>query len=232
MRVKHKQDYWDVQTQVENQFIETHKRERIAKLNYDMIKWRTQICNISWMTTKKMVKLQERETKLLDTMKYKDIAENKRKLTNKYMLDAMQLESRRWPKLNDLDNSITTHFLLPQTVLNYAEYQEKLQRLAFYAEQGDNEAMQKILDKEDVMHKKNSFLQPVFRDIKSTIKHMTYTPEYKLLREYIMTRQKILNKYSGESSKAQDDLAELKQLYAKLLKNQRLRMQANSGHAL
>jgi len=34
----------------------------------------------------------------------------------------------------------------------------KLQRLAFYAEQGDNEAMQKLLDNEDVIAKKNTFL--------------------------------------------------------------------------
>jgi hypothetical protein len=50
------------------------------------------------------------------------------------MLDAMVIESRRWPKLDDLDKSISTNIILPQTVLNYAEYQEKLQRLAFYAE--------------------------------------------------------------------------------------------------
>ena len=64
----------------------------------------------------------------------------------------------------------------------------KLQRLAFYAEQGDNEAMQKLLDKEDVMQKKNSFLQPLYRDLKSAIKHMTYSEEYKIMREYLMNR--------------------------------------------
>ena len=101
------------------------------------------------------------------------------------MLDAMQIESKRWPKLNDLEKSFSTAYIMPQTVLNYTEYQEKIQRLAFYAEQGDNEAMQKLLDKEDVMAKKNSFMQPIFRDIKTTIKHMTYTPEYKLMREYM-----------------------------------------------
>ena len=79
-------------------------------------------------------------------------------MENKYMLDALEMESRRWPKLNDLDKSITTNIVLPQTILNYSEYQLKLQRLAFYAEQGDNEAMQKILDKDDVIQKKNIHL--------------------------------------------------------------------------
>lgn len=58
----------------------------------------------------------------------------------------------------------------------------KLQRLAFYAEQGDHDSMQKLLDKEDMISKKNSFLQPLYRDLKTTIKHMTYSEEYKTMR--------------------------------------------------
>ena len=188
MRKIHKDEYWMLQTQVENKYLETYKQERIDKLSYDMTKWRTQICNISLMTKNKMEALQDREDRILERMRRKDIADGKRKLMNRYKLDAMQLESRRWPKLNDLDNTISTQFLLPQTILNYAEYQDKLQRIAFHAEQGDYEAMQKLLDKEEVMTKKNSLLQPIYRDIKVTIKHMTYTPEYKLMREYIKNR--------------------------------------------
>ena len=231
VRKQHKKDYWDMQTQVENKYLEQHKQQRITKLTDDMIRWRTQICNISWMTDKKIKYLQERENRILGIMHFKDIGENRRKLTNRYMLDAMQLESRRWPKLGDLDNSVTSQFLLPQTVLNYTEYQDKLQRLAFYAEQGDNEAMQSILNKEEAMEKKNSFLQPLFRDIKTKIRHMTYTPEYKILREYVKTRRQIEAKY-GTSSRAKHDLKELNELYASLLRNQRLRMRANSGYKL
>ena len=111
-----------------------------------------------------------------------DIAEGKRRLENRYKLDAMTIDSRRWPKLGDLDNTIATNVLLPQTILNYGEYQMKLQRLAFYADQGDNEAMQKLLDKEEVMTKKNSFLMPLYRDLKTNIQQMTHSEEYKLMR--------------------------------------------------
>jgi len=124
-------------------------------------------------------------------------------MENRYMLDAMVIESRRWPKLDDLDKSISTNIILPQTVLNYAEYQEKLQRLAFYAEQGDNEAMQKVLDKEEVITTKNGFLQPLYRDIKTAVKHMTYTPTFKLMREYLRNRQLILEALPEGSAKAE-----------------------------
>jgi len=171
------------------------------------------------MTEKKFAYLQEREDKILDTMRNHDIAEGKRRLENKYKLDAMTIDSRRWPKLDDLDNTIATNVILPQTVLNYADYQNKLQRLAFHAEQGDHEAMQKLLDKEDVMAKKNSMLQPLYRDLKTTIKHMTYTSEYKVMRQYVRNRALILNALPEGSSKATDGLKALETQYAKLLRN-------------
>jgi len=48
--------------------------------------------------------------------------------------------------------------MLPQTVLNYTEYQEKLQRLAIYADQGNEEAMQEVLDNKNIMARKNKLL--------------------------------------------------------------------------
>lgn len=89
-----------------------------------------------------------------------------------------------------------------------------MQRLAFYAEQGDFEALQKLMDNEEIMKKKNHFLQPIYRDLKTLIRHMTYTEEYKLMREYTYNRQLILNAIDEESEKAQDGLKELKAQYA------------------
>jgi len=60
--------------------------------------------------------------------------------------------------------------------------------------------MQKLLDKEDVMDKKNLLLQPLFRDLKSIIKHMTNTEEYKILKEYMDCRQLILYNTPAESA--------------------------------
>lgn len=89
--------------------------------------------------------------------------------------------------------------VLPQTILNYGEYQRKLQRLAFHAEQGDFEAMQKLMDNEEMMKKKNEFLQPIYRELKSIIRHMTYTEEYKLMREYTYNRQLIIKAIDEDS---------------------------------
>ena len=97
--------------------------------------------------------------------------------------------------------------------------------MAFYAEQGDHESMQKLLDKEDVMEKKNIFLQPIFRDLKSIIKHMTFTDEYKILKEYIDNRNLLVDNFSEQSDKTKEALRLLEQEYAKLLRNQKKNLQ-------
>ena len=68
--------------------------------------------------------------------------------------------------------------------------------------------MQKLLDKEEVIEKKNVLLQPIFRDFKSCIKHMTYTDEYKLLQEYLDNRTLILRQFGSQhsSSRCQEGL--------------------------
>jgi hypothetical protein len=52
--------------------------------------------------------------------------------------------------------------------------------------------MQKLLDKEEIMEKKNMLLQPIFRDIKSAVKYMTYTDEFKILKEYVDNRNLLI----------------------------------------
>lgn len=83
--------------------------------------------------------------------------------------------------------------------------------------------MQKLLDKEDVMEKKNLLLQPIFRDLKSAIRHMTFTEEYKLMKEYIDNRNLIISQFGNttESEKCQEGLKLLEKEYARLLKRQR-----------
>ena len=52
-----------------------------------------------------------------------------------------------------------------------------------------------FLDKEDVIEKKNVFMVPLFRDLKSTIRHMTNTEDYKILKDFTTNRNIILANY-------------------------------------
>jgi len=90
--------------------------------------------------------------------------------------------------------------------------------------------MQKLLDKEDVIEKKNVLLQPVFRDLKSAIRHMTYTDEFKVIKEYLDNRAILIKEFGGEESqKCQEGLKLLQQEYARLLHTQKQALKENPG---
>lgn len=59
-------------------------------------------------------------------MQMRDLKNTKKAMENKLMLDAMQIDSRKWPTLYDLNTKIDENVILPQTILNYGEYQNKL----------------------------------------------------------------------------------------------------------
>ena len=54
-----------------------------------------------------------------------------------------------------------------------------------FAEMGNLDAMQEVLDNQLILEKKNELLQPIFRDLKSQIRHMSFTPEYEIMRDYV-----------------------------------------------
>ena len=233
-RKVHLKEYWERQTQVENTYLERYQTERIAKQRRDLDKWRTAICNISMHTKRQMNDLKKKEQDLLHKMRVRDLNETKRAMDNRLMLDVMQVDSRKWPTLGDLNQKVDENVVLPQTILNYGEYQQKLQNLAFFAEQGDHESMQKLLDKEDVMEKKNVLLQPIFRDLKSAIRHMTYTDEFKIIKEYLDNRTTILQQYGNqpESESCKEGLKSLERQYSMLLRNQKQHIKSDPNRKL
>lgn len=101
-------------------------------------------------------------------MRMMDIKLLRNQMDKKLQLDAMQIESQHtWPTLGNLDERINEHVVVPQTILNFEEYQDKLQKLAMLAEQGDHKRMQSLLDNSRAIERKNELLQPIFRDLKA-----------------------------------------------------------------
>ena len=126
LRKKHLKEYWERQTQVENAYLDKFREERMAKQKRDLDRWRTSICNIALHTKKQITELQQKENRLLQKMKIRDLYDTKKKMENRMMLDVMEIDSRKWPTLLDLNTKVNENVVLPQTILNYGEYQKKL----------------------------------------------------------------------------------------------------------
>jgi len=99
-----------------------------------MDRWRSHICTTSLSTKNKIKYLEKKAEKTLENMRMQDIKNTRMKLENRNLLEAMERETKRWPSLDNLDKTVTENFILPHTILNFGEYQKKLQQLAMYAE--------------------------------------------------------------------------------------------------
>ena len=146
-RKQHREEYWRMQTQIENKYFEDLQAEFKTKQRADMDRWRTSICTIS-KNTKDLIKvLEAKEKKTLETMRMQDIRNMRKKISNQLMLDGLEMEAAKsWPTMSNLASKIEADVIIPQTILNFAEYQVKIQRLAMFADMGDHEAMQAVLD--------------------------------------------------------------------------------------
>jgi len=155
-RRKHREDYWQMQTQIENKFLEDHRATTKQWNRQKMDRWRTAICGISLRTKEKIAFLENKERKMLEAMRMQDIKNIRKDIKNKFMLDGLEMEAKKhWPNRQNLAERIDTDLIIPQTILNYQEYTNKLQRLAFFAEMGHLDAVQQVLDNQLVLEKKN-----------------------------------------------------------------------------
>jgi hypothetical protein len=66
------------------------------------------------MHTKKQIEgLQAKEARLLERMRFRDIKDTKKTLENRMMLDVMEIDSRKWPTLSDLNTKVDENVVLP-----------------------------------------------------------------------------------------------------------------------
>ena len=219
-RKKHKEEYWRVQTQVENQGFQQFREERLKKQQDDLTSWRTSVCKIAYQTQKKLDLLTKKEDLLLESMRRSDIKQTRKRVSDKLMLNAMEIEQNRfWPSLSTLDSKIDSDVIIPQTVLNFGEYQAKLQKLAILYEQGKDKEMQSLLDNQQQIDRKNKLLQPIFREMKGLIRHMSFNPEFELMREYITKRNQFDKTLQGTKSPEERTqiMLKLKKMYAAIL---------------
>lgn len=81
--------------------------------------------------------------------------------------------------------------------------------------------MQSVLDNDAIMAKKNLLLQPLFRDLKSQIRHMSYTNEFALIQEYLTQRKELEKAMVGRGpEKTARVVRQLENSYADLLRIQ------------
>jgi hypothetical protein len=100
------------------------------------------------------------------------------------LLETLSIDSANWFTLDNINEKLNMELIIPHSVINHNEYYSRLQNLALLVEQGDYAALEKVLEDKDNIEFKNKLLRPLYREIKTIIRYMTYNQFYKLYEQY------------------------------------------------
>jgi hypothetical protein len=78
-----------------------------------MDKWRTAVCNIAMHTKKQITDLKKKEQNMLEKIRLRDMRDTKKAMDNRVMLDVMEVDSRKWPTLSNLNEKVDENVVLP-----------------------------------------------------------------------------------------------------------------------
>lgn len=110
-------------------------------------------------------------------------------------------QSQDWLTPDNIDEKLNVQLnqILPPTILSHVDYYDKLNRYALYLEQGLDKEADDIKYNKKIIKYKNDQLALIYEELKTIIKHLTYTEENSVFALYIETSNKI--KSSLQSNK-------------------------------
>ena len=165
-RIRNREEFKAIQGEVNNNFMLENKERLIRAHRRDGDKERTSIIKIAMHTKNLITHLKKREIEQEEKDKWKAINEMKKLRERQMYLQAIQI-----------DHEAPTP---PPAVIDHEQYFERLQNLALLAEKGMYEEMEKVLKNQEIVDEKNIYLQPLFRNIKKSIRFITKTEEAEL----------------------------------------------------
>jgi hypothetical protein len=93
-----------------------------------------------------------------------------------YMLDK---QSEDWLTPMNIDEKLEKQIntILPPTILSHVDYYNRINKYATLIEQGYNEEAEKLKINKKIIDYKNKQLEPLYHELKTLIRHLTYTEE-------------------------------------------------------
>lgn len=109
------------------------------------------------------------------------------------MLDRQAEEEWLTPDNIDTRLSQQMNQILPPTILSHVDYYKKLNTYATLLEQGFSKEAEELRLNKRIIEYKNKQLQPIYEELKTIIRHFTYTEEHSVFTLYKETLLRIDN---------------------------------------
>lgn len=189
---QHREDFWDIQTEVENDWIESYNKAVIRKSDKRASSNRDAVIKIAKRTIALNNAREERVRQVESNLRFQADEYAEELFKKKQLIDTMNLESKRWITLENYQEKIAENVLIPHNLDN-SSYYIKLR------EHSEMAGLGKILSKHDhysnrkEAHIKNALLGRYFIEVKSQIKSLSYSPLQLLFEDFEGMKSRIFD---------------------------------------
>jgi hypothetical protein len=203
---KHGREFWEIQTEVESNWIENYNQKLRLASSRRETKNREAVIKISKSTIELSKLKEERAKKIESNLKLKADNYANDLFRKKLLIDTMNFETTRWITLDNCKELITENVLIPNNLDN-SQYYTKLREQSYIAGLG------KIVGKNDYYNNrretklKNHFLSHYFVEVRSLIRHLSHSPIQTLFEDFEAAKSRLFDypeKISTIKSKYQE----------------------------
>jgi hypothetical protein len=117
------------------------------------------------------------------------------------LLSMLDRQAEHWLTPNNIDEKINVELnnIFPPVILSHVDYYNKINKYAILLEQGNNQEAEELRQNRKVIDWKNKELGPLYNELKTIIKHMTYNEENSVFELYNQTVNRLNVNFEGMS---------------------------------
>lgn len=215
-RMKNIKEYTERQTQVENKYLENWEKLQQETFQRNLVKFRTSVVKISAGTQRHIAEKISNEDYKLSKLKKHMLEEEQKRQNRIRMLKFLNLDSRTWYNLENIESKMKAEVLIPDFVWDQTNYYVKLQEQAIFYQKGDFDGLEEAMNDAEITRIKNARLMPMYAEIVGLVKHLTNNEETQLISEFHKGKNLIEKKnLSKEETKTQ--INKLREAYTNII---------------
>lgn len=188
----YRQDFWEMQTRVENEWIENYNRSLIRRNTKFQQRRKESVINIATHTTKlqqnKLIQHQARQAKLY--RQQLQAAEKERQNTE--LLHKLNAESDQWLTAETIDEKLKEDLILPHS-LDYTDYYRKLKEDLSIHRLGLPYGKRDLYNNRPETRYRNMLMHPHYLNMKAAIKKLTFTPAHELEQDFEAAKKYLID---------------------------------------
>lgn len=216
-RLKNISEYWERQTKVENEYIEKWNKLQQEKGARDRMHLRASVVKVATGTQHHIKERTQNEAKKIANIQKYELDQATRKANRMKILQMLNFDSKTWYTAENIEQKMVSEVLIPDFVYDQTAYYLQLQELAILYERADFQGMEGAMNEAEFIREKNTKILPLYSELVSLIKKITYDQEAQYLEDYSHLKDVIENNEEFTIAGKEEKINKLKSSYKQLI---------------